>query len=135
MLATLAELRILMHLREHVGNVAPLAMSPAIFELGSTIFSSAASCGRMPKSSASTLPSSSMLAALKWAVKVIFSKVFSPACVVSRCVAPVGRGGICSVRDSDSGLNWKMTTFGIGPISPLPYSISAPRSKLMTAVP
>ncbi|MCY1337886.1 hypothetical protein D9M69_237250 [compost metagenome] len=104
---------------------------PASLALGNTIFSSAASCGPMPNSSASTLPSSSMLAALKWALKVIFSKVFSPAWAVSRWVATVGRGGISRVRVRDSGLNWKITTLGIGPIRSVPYSISAPRSRLM----
>src|SRR5215467_14566170 len=48
---------------------------PASFELGRTIFSSAASCGPMPNSFASTLSSSSMLAALKCALNVIFSNV------------------------------------------------------------
>ena len=106
-------------------------MRPASLELGSTIFSSAASCGPMPNSLARALSSSSMSTALKCALRVIFSKVFSPAWVVSRWVAPVGRGGICRVRDSVSGLNWKITMFGIGPISPAPYSIMAPRRRSM----
>jgi hypothetical protein len=39
-----------------------------------------------------------MSAALKCALNVIRSNVRSPACVVSRWVAPVGRGGISSGR-------------------------------------
>ena len=80
-----------------------------------------------PNSRASTLFSPNSSAALKLAFSVIFSIDGSPACVVSRAVPDVGRGGICTVRVSVSGLNWKMTTFGIGPIKSEPYSISAPR--------
>src|SRR5262249_23524249 len=108
---------------------ARLARSIVMADFGTISSSSAESAGRTPLAAAIGLLSASWSEASSLRVKLKVSVGAAACCVASTWPVPTGViGGWTKrgVRDTLSGLNWKMTMFGKPPSSPAPRLMKAP---------